>query len=656
MRYIVKIYNSFLYYKYSKETKIIKNIIKKTEKKHHLYISNNEFLKEFLNNKDKYSKIAAAYFILKKYTGKSLYDVQIMAILAMYDGCFVDVKTGEGKTLIIGAYCLVAKKPIHVVTVNNYLAEEAIRQLGKMYSAFNISYDILTEKTFMNQIDMKKDVIYGTAAVFAFKYIVKRYERDIDYELNTAVIDEADYVLIDNATSSFTVGVGEKEIDKLTYEKQHQLAKFAKKINKIFAEANIVTINSDEVVAWTSLENNFTNTIFINKPLRFIDFTQDIQDYVLSISQEYGLETSNALSFMFGIARAYHIYEKNVDYVVFDNKVVLVDRHNGRLLPNSRHDFYLHSALLLKETAFEAEKTKTIGKIANQVYFLKYKNIIGLSGSLVPVMREISDIFKTSVVEIPKNKPSIINKKYYLVDNKNTQLLNIAKDNLEKGKATLIICKNDKDANEVSKTLKENGYENTLFNNNTSCLKKEEDVVCNAGKNKKITISTLLFGRGTDIIPDNNSTILSVVIYEPFGCERANIQISGRTGRQGREGDIHILVSPQDEIFQYVDCKTKAKINEKNFMHAIKKAITNIYCREKASREYSTFFAYYMDMIFENYYKVIQEEKYDDFFLSHMENIELISLNLSKREDTARLIMKEAKKVIDTVTYYIKKE
>lgn len=636
--------------KYKKEAEKVKKQIQNIVNKHSSEIEDKAFLKELLDNKNKYKKVAAAYFIVKKCTGKTLYDVQIMAVMSMLDGCFIDVKTGEGKTTIIGAYCLVAEKPIHVITVNSYLAEEAIRQLGSMYSEFDISYTILTEENFMETVDMKKDVIYGTGASFAFKYIVKRFERDIDYALHTAVIDEADYILIDNATSAFNVGITEGHIDDISLRKQLLSLKFVEQINKIFSEANIITLNYDEVSEWVNIENDLTNTIFINKALEFIDFTQDIQDYVTTISQEYNLESSEALSFMFGIARAYHILEKNIDYIVYDDKIVLVDRHNGRLLPNSKHDFYLNQSMLLKESLVETEETKNIGKIANQVYFLKYKNLIGLSGSLLPVMNEISEIFKAPVLEIPKNKLSVINKSYHFTNNKNDALLSIIKSNVNKEKATLIICKSDKDAINISNFLMENGYENTLFNNTIESA-NEEEVVLNAGKNKKITVSTLLFGRGTDIIPDDDSIVLSVIMYEEFGCERANIQISGRTGRQGREGDVHILVSRQDEIFQYVDGKTNAKLNEKNFLRAIKKAISHIYCKEKSQRENSTYYAYYLDMIFESYYREIKESEFDDYFINHMEEIEQISYSTNKKEDASKLMMDEAKKVIDSILY-----
>lgn len=578
-----------------------------------------------------------------------------MAILSMLDGYFIDVKTGEGKTIVIGAYCLIAEKPIHVITVNNYLAEEAVRQLGGIYSSFGISFGVLSEDDFMSSADMTSDIIYGTAASFAFKYIVKRYQRDINYKLNTAVVDEADYVLIDNATSAFSVGISDGEVDVSAYDRYLLLANFVEVIHEMFARADIIELNYDEVQEWNSLENTLTNTVFINKTLKFIDFTQDIQDYVLNISQDYDLEPSEALAFMYGIVNAYYIYRKNIDYVVKDNKIILVDRHNGRLLPNSKHDMYLNLSLLLKETAFQPEQTKNIGKIANQVYFLKYENVIGLSGSLLPVTDEISNIFNTSVIEIPKNKPSKINKKYHFVKDKNKELLNIIKQNIENEKATLIICKSDKDAENVSTFLISQNFEVTLFNNTIEESIKEEDVVSSAGENKKITVSTLLFGRGTDITPDNDDTVLSVIMYEEFGCERANTQITGRTGRQGRDGDTHILVALDDEIFDCIYCKEKANINKKNFQSAIKKAITNLYNKEKTKRKQATYFAYYLDMIFEYYYTKIKKETMDDYFLSKMEDIELLSLNTSKKEETSKLMMSEAKKIIDTIQYCNKK-
>lgn len=647
---INKFYSSCLCKKYAKEATKIRKIIERTEKNHPSQIEDNIFLKELLNNKDQYKRVVGAYYIIKKYTGKSLYDVQIMAVLAMLEGNFIDVKTGEGKTIIIGAYCLIAEKPIHVVTVNNYLAEEAIRQLGDIYTAFDISHVILTDGQCLEEVDMKKDIIYGTGAAFAFKYIIKRFQRDVDYQLHTAVIDEVDYVLIDNATSSFAVGVGDGVVDNSTYESHVRLALYVEKIKKIFSEANVVSLNYDEVIEWANLENDFTNTIFINKSMKFIDFTQDIQDYVLSISNEYELEPSEALSFMYGIVTACYLYEKNVDYVVSENKIILVDRHNGRMLPNSKHDMYLNLSLLLKESLFEAEKIKNIGKIANQVYFLKYDNVIGLSGSLLPVMQEISELYKSNVIEIPKNKQSTIEKKYYFVKNKNEKLLNIIKDNTEKNKATLIICINDKEAEDVSNFLNENGYKNTLFNNTIEAI-SEEEVVGNAGKNKKITVSTLLFGRGTDICPIDDSVILSIIMYEEFGSERANVQISGRTGRQGRNGDVHILVSPDDKIFDNVDCKTKERINEKNYMNAIKKAISNIYSREKSQRENETYFAFYIDVIFESYYRQVNDSQFDDYFLLQMEDVEQNTLNITKKEEISNLIMNEAKKIIETINY-----
>lgn len=310
-----KIYSSILCKGYRKEVKKIKKRINNILESRSDDTENNEFLNELLKSNSKHKKIAAAYFIIKKYTGKFLYDVQMMAILAMLDGCFVDVKTGEGKTIIIGAYCLIAEKPIHVITVNDYLAKEAVRQLGKMYEAFDISCDVITEDSFHEYDGMHKDVIYGTAASFAFKYIVHRYQRSVDYELNTAVIDEADYILIDNATSSFNVGV-EETAGNDSIDKYRMPILFAEKIKDIFNRANIVYVNFDEVKEWNNLENHYTNTIFINKHLKFVDFSQDIQDYVMDISDQYNMGQSEALAFMYNIVIATHILEKDRDYIV----------------------------------------------------------------------------------------------------------------------------------------------------------------------------------------------------------------------------------------------------------------------------------------------------------------------------------------------------
>lgn len=644
---IHKGFNVLLYRKYKAQAKKVNNIIQKLQNAHPHKISDDIFLKNLLSHKSKLTRVAAAYFILSKYIHKSLFDVQITAVLAMLDGYFVDVKTGEGKTLIIGAYCLVVKKPVHVFTVNDYLAEEAIRQLGDMYQAFDLSFGVLTSQNLGEDFDMQKDIIYGTAASFAFQYIMQRFNRNLDYQLHIAVVDEADYVLIDNATSAFSVGVDD---DSLIQYKHLGLVEFIEKIQNVFSKAVFLELNYDEVQAWANLENSLTNTIFINQALKFIDFSQDIQDKIIDLSKNGCLSPSEALAFMYGVANACYVYEKNIDYIVAEDDILLVDKHNGRTLPNSKHDIYLQLALLVKESCIKPSQTQTIGKIANQVYFLKYKEVIGLSGSLLPVQEELSKIFKTGVVAVPQNKTPVINKTYHFTKNKNDLLLQIVSRNINEKKASLIICKSDKDATNVSRFLSERGYENVLFNNTTATV-SENTIISGAGESKKITISTLLFGRGTNIIPDD-STVLSVIIYEVFGCKRAEIQISGRTGRQGRAGDVHIFVSEDDEIFQYVDCKTKSKLNKNNYVSIIRRAISNIYGTNAQIRERSTYFAYYIDLIYEYYYQHIKDTTYDNWFLTQIDALEQISFNLANKEESSRLIMKEAKKIIDTVQYY----
>lgn len=598
-------------------------------------------------------RIAAAVLIIENTIGLTLHDEQLIAVMAMLDNKFVDVKTGEGKTIIVAAFCLIASKPIHVVTVNEYLAQYAVVNLSELYTKCGISVDILYDEASKNKEDVfSADIVYGTANAFCFKYVIDRFSRKLDYTLNIAVIDEADYVCIDNATSSCSVGVSD------VGQETHEIIAFdvARKIKEYLDLCKVFRLTYDEEICWNRIrgKDEFQMTIFVCKELNFIDFSQDIIDDLYMLDTNGLYEGPEIISFAVGLATAMFIYEKMVDYMVVDNKILLIDQHNGRILPNSKHEFYLNIGLLVKENIFVLEEQKTIGSIAIQVYFLKYKTAVGLSGSLAPVKDEIFSVFRAKTAIIPKHIPGKVYEKEIFAKSmaeKYRLLKAIVQEETSSNRPVLVITKDDHYAKKVSSYLR-SFFPNVSTFNNEESYENEQMYVDQAGNPAQITVSTLLFGRGTDITPKNNSDLV-VVMFEDYGCPRLKIQIAGRTGRQGGVGRVYTLISPEDFIFQTLTENEKKKINSFTFRYYAKKSVGRIQSTNYAIREYSSYFEYYFDLVFDYYFKKVRSSFFDDLFLSEMEGIKLHRFSNQSKEDAVLKVMKEADKMISTIIYNI---
>ena len=625
--------------------KLIKNYIKNYNDKA------NTDLVMLLQDENLNKRIAAAFIIIKNMKSIMLHDEQIIAIMSMLDNRFVDVKTGEGKTFIVAAYCMVAPKPIHVVTVNEYLAQYAIEGMKDLYDLCGCSVNLLHDDPSLNQQDVfSADIVYGTPNAYCFKHVIDRFSRELTYKLHTAVIDEADYVLIDNATSSCSVGV-----DGRAAEEQELIAiDVAIKVKDYLDTCQLYELTYDEEIFWSRLngKESFQKTIFVCKERKFVDFTQDVIDDIYNIDTGGMYDASELISFAIGLATAIHVYIKMVDYIVVDDKIILIDSHNGRLLPNSKHDFYLDVGLHVKEGIFSITENKTIGSIATQVYFLKYDTVIGLSGSLAPVKEEIFDVFKAKTSIIPKHIKNVVHTKEVFCaagSDKFVSLQKIVREELEKHRPILVVARDDYHAKLVGDFLTEHFPQVAVFNNEQS-YEDEQIYVDNAGVPLQITVSTMLFGRGIDIMPQNDSDLV-VVMFEDYGCKRLKQQISGRTGRQGRTGRVYTLISPEDSIFSNLSVAEKKRVNKINFNKYAKKATNRIQSKNYEMRQFNTFFESYFDMIFDYYYDTVKDSSYDDYFLKEMERIKLLRFSSQRREELTFEIMKDAEKVISTIIY-----
>ena len=643
----MKTINKVLLWSYYIRLKIVQKQVNKFRKN---TASEAELINQ-LNIGNVYTKIAAAFLIIQAHLGITLHDEQLIALMAMLDNKFVDVKTGEGKTMIVAAFCLVAPKPIHVVTVNEYLASYAASHLSELYTTCGLTVNVLYEDSSKNSEDIySADIVYGTTNAFCFKYVIDRFKRSNDYTLHTAVIDEADYVCIDNATSSCSVGIDEimdSWNSSVTLE-------VAKRIKDYLDSCTLCQLTYDEEVFWNDLKGKekFKKTIFVSKERKFVDFTQDIIDdlYLLQTNNIY--DGPELVSIAIGLATAMFVYEKMVNYIVVEDRILLVDQYNGRILPNSKHDFYLNIGLLIKENIFSLENQKTIGSIATQVYFLKYVNVVGLSGSLVPVQDEIYTVFKSKTVVIPKHLNNKIYEYEHFVKRKNEKF-SLMKKIIERefllNRPILVITKDDYHSKEVGNYLQSIFPNVSVFNNEES-YENEQQYIDNAGNPDQITVSTMLFGRGIDITPKDGSELV-VIMFENYGCPRLKLQIAGRTGRQGVNGHVHTLISPEDFIFNHLTERERSKINKLTFQFYTKKAVHRINSFEYAARERTSYFEFYFDLIFDYYYRKVKSTLFDDFFLEEMERIKLYRFSNQEKSECVLEVMKEAGNVISTILY-----
>ncbi len=456
--------------------------------------------------------------------GMRHFDVQLIGGMGLHKGMIAEMKTGEGKTLVATLPCVLNAlegKGVHVVTVNDYLARRDAEWMGRLYRHLGLSTGVvvhgLTDR--QRQKEYGSDITYGQNNEFGFDYLRDNMKfRLSDYvqrELHYAIVDEVDSILIDEARTPLIIsGPSEESTDKYY------------KINK--------------VIPGLVRDRDFT----VDEKARSVVLTDDGVEKVeakLGVPNLYDPEQIETLHHVEQGLRAHMLYRKDHEYVVKDGEVIIVDDFTGRLMPGRRWSDGLHQAVEAKENVKIENENQTLATVSFQNYFRLYTKLAGMTGTADTEASEFADIYKLEVLVIPTNRKNVrkdLQDTVYKTEReKFTAVCNDVEERWKKGQPVLVGTVSIAKSEVLSKLLKQRGVQHDVLN--AKQHEREAEIVAQAGRKGRITISTNMAGRGTDILLGGNPEFLArrEVGPEPQPNEIEGRLVQARVEKAKADGD-----------------------------------------------------------------------------------------------------------------------
>jgi preprotein translocase subunit SecA len=521
------------------------------------------------------------------------FDVQMLGGIVLHEGKIAEMKTGEGKTLVatLPVYLnALEDKGVHVITVNDYLAKRDTQWMGPIYGFLGLSIGVIqhdssfiydptyfsTDKRldFLKPCSRKEaylaDITYGTNNEFGFDYLRDNMKYDIsDYcqrELNYAIVDEVDSILIDEARTPLIIsGPSEESTDK--YYKIDRI------IPKLQKDADY-TIDEKARTAILTEEGNIK------------------VESLLGVGNLYDPANIELVHHVLQALKAHTLFKRDVDYIIKDGEVIIVDEFTGRLMPGRRWSDGLHQAVEAKEDVKIESENQTLATITFQNYFRMYKKLAGMTGTADTEAEEFAKIYNLEVVVVPTNEPMIRVDNPDTVYNTEKAKFNAAIKEIEelhqKGQPVLVGTVSIENSEVLSHLLKKKGIPHSVLN--AKYHEREAEIVAQAGRSSAVTIATNMAGRGTDIILGGNPEGLAreylkdkkdyteddfqqalskaqevcsndrdkvvslgglhILGTERHEARRIDNQLRGRTGRQGDSGSSRFYLSLEDDLMR----------------------------------------------------------------------------------------------------------
>lgn len=514
--------------------------------------------------------------------GMKHYDVQLIGGLVLHNGEIAEMKTGEGKTLVatLPVYLnALSGKGVHIVTVNDYLAKRDMEWMGKVYHFLGLTTGAIVHD--LNEIERKKaysaDVTYGTNNEFGFDYLRDNMKYSlqscVQRELNFAIVDECDSILIDEARTPLIIS-GPK--DRST-DKYYAVKKIIPQLEK---------------------EKHFT----MEEKSKTVSITEEGNtkiEELLGVNNLYDIANIEYLHNIYQSLKAHYLYKKDVDYMVQGDEVVIVDEFTGRLMPGRRWSEGLHQAVEVKEGVKVKTENQTLSTITFQNYFRMYNKLAGMTGTAETEAEEFKKIYSLMVQVIPTNKP--INRKDYDDVIYKTEAIKykhigeLIKELNNKNQPVLVGTVSIEKSERLSQILSRENVPHKVLN--AKHHDKEAEIVAQAGRKSAITIATNMAGRGTDIILGGNPEFLCggktkqeseeayqlrlkkfqelcqkereevvaagglfIIGTERHEARRIDNQLRGRSGRQGDPGASKFYLSLEDDLMRVFGGERMQKI------------------------------------------------------------------------------------------------
>jgi len=520
-----------------------------------------------------------AFAVVREVSKRTLkmrhFDVQLLGGIVLHEGKISEMKTGEGKTLVatLPVYLNALEgRGVHIVTVNDYLARRDARWMGPIYNFLGLSVSVivhgLTDE--QRQVSYNSDITYGTNNEFGFDYLRDNMKYDISQyvqrELNYAIVDEVDSILIDEARTPLIIsGPSEESTDKYY------------KIDKIIPK----------------LQKGVDYTI--DEKARTVILTEEGNtkaERLLGAGNLYDPSNIELVHHVLQALKAHTLFKRDVDYIVKDGEVIIVDEFTGRLMPGRRWSDGLHQAVEAKEGVKIESENQTLATITFQNYFRMYKKLAGMTGTADTEAEEFGKIYNLDVVVIPTNQlmiradhPDVI---YKTEKGKFNSVIKEIEELHKKGQPVLVGTISIEKSETLSYMLKKKGIPHSVLN--AKYHEKEAEIIAQAGRNGAVTIATNMAGRGTDIILGGNpeglareflkdkkdyteedykdallkaeeicrkdrEKVVSVGGVHILGTERHEArridnQLRGRSGRQGDPGSSRFYLSLEDDLMR----------------------------------------------------------------------------------------------------------
>ena len=583
------------------------------------------------------------------------FDVQLMGGVALHQGKIAEMKTGEGKTLVSTMPIILnalTGRGVHLITVNDYLAERDSQWMGLLYDYLGVSVGCILNQ--MNSEQRKemynRDITYGTNSQFGFDYLRDnmsiRPEDQVQRGHAYAIVDEVDSVLVDEARTPLIISGNVDAPSNQQYNEWRSsietiIRKQNQMVNKLVAEAEEALDTDDNKAAVNLLiasrgapKNKRLMKIFQqqgtkqlvhkmeseyirDKKMPELDeqlyFSIDERAHVIDLSeigrqylspdhpenfiipdlgeifheienteglsqhdklekkeeaQTLHMERSDRIHAINQLLRAYSLYEKDIEYIVQEGKVLIVDEHTGRVLHGRRFSDGLHQALEAKEQVVIEKETQTMATITIQNYFRMYSKLAGMTGTAVTEAQELMEIYKLDVVEIPTNQPIIRGDNDDLVYRTKREKYNAVIEKIQelmhKGQPILVGTTSVEESETLARMLKRAKVPHNVLN--AKQHQKEAEIITRAGQKSAVTISTNMAGRGTDIKLGEGVKELGGLYILGTGrheSRRIDLQLRGRSGRQGDPGESIFFLSLEDDLMRLFGSDRIAKVMDR---------------------------------------------------------------------------------------------
>lgn len=496
------------------------------------------------------------------------YRVQLMGGIVLHQGRIAEMKTGEGKTLVstLPAYLNALEgKGVHIVTVNDYLAERDANWMGQVHRFLGLSVGVILNE--YNNADRKAaydcDITYITNNELGFDYLrdnMVMYKKDlVQRDLHYAIVDEVDSVLIDEARTPLIIsGQGTKSTD--LYKACDVLAK---DMERGTSDGELSKIDA---IMGVDIEED--GDFLVNEKDKQVMLTAEGVKKVEEFFHIKNLANPKNLEIQHNVIlalRAHNLMFKDKDYVVKDGEVLIVDEFTGRIMPGRRYSDGLHQAIEAKEHVEIKDESRTLATITFQNFFNKYDKKAGMTGTAKTEEKEFIDIYGMDVVEIPTNKPVARIDHEDSVYLTKKEKLNAVVEEIEKthktGQPVLVGTVNIAVSEELSSLLAKKEIKHSVLN--AKFHKFEAEIISHAGEKGAVTIATNMAGRGTDIKLGEGVTELGglkIIGTERHESRRIDNQLRGRAGRQGDPGESKFYLSLEDDLMRLFGSEKMMKV------------------------------------------------------------------------------------------------